>query len=165
MTSRTSPRRSTSASSVCSTMNSALIAKMPTTTRATAMIVRSRRFTIPSSLTTAQRRDGGHRRLRRRRLAGGGPGRGRCTRRSGAAAQGGQRQIGKHAVPALGRFVDDYFIAVLKDLLHGLEIQPLEGHVLRHLEGAIDRGETIGITLSAGDDFLAKGFRLLLDCH
>ena len=41
----------------------------------------------------------------------------------------------------------------------------MEGDVLRRLERAIDRDETIGIALGAGDDLLAIGFRLLLDPH
>src|ERR1700738_707594 len=172
MTSRTSPSRSTSASSVCSTMKSELIAKTPATTSPTAMMVRSRRFTIPSLLTAAQGRDGGHRRLRRagggrcgpRRAPRGAPW-GRSACRCAVATEGGQRQIRKHAVPAFGGFVNDHLVAVLEHLLHRLEVEPLDRNVLRRLERAIDRDETIGIALGAGDDLLAIGFRLLLDPH
>src|SRR5271165_6323164 len=154
-------------------MNSALIAKMPATTSTTAMTMRSRRSIITSSLTAAQRRHGGRHRLQCRRL--------RCTsrrrgtpggvplcrraRRSVGAAERGQRQIGKDAAAALGGFVDDDLVAVLQDLFHGLEVEPLESDVLRRLEGLVDRGKAVGVALGAGDDLLAVGFRLLLDCR
>src|SRR6267154_2142176 len=159
MTRRGSPNCSTSASSVWSTMNSELIAKTPTATSTTATTVRIRRFTTPSLLTAAQGWDGGCRRLwRRRRRCPRGRRRARC---STDAAQGGQRQVGKHPVSALGGFVDDHFVAALQDLLHGLEIEALESDILRYLEGAIDRGETIGVALGAGDDLLAIGLRFV----
>src|SRR5712671_590640 len=163
MTRRGSPNCSTSASSVWSTMSSELIVKTPTATSTTATTVRIRRLTTPSLLTAAQGWDGGCRRLwrRRRRCPRGG----RRARRSTDAAQGGQRQVGKHPVSALGGFVDDHFVAALQDLLHGLEIEALESDILRYLEGAIDRGETIGVALGAGDDLLAIGLRFLLDRH
>src|ERR1700751_1311499 len=152
-------------------MNSALIAKMPARTSTAAMIMRSRRSTITSSLTAAQGRHGRRHRLQCRGLrravgwrgaAGGIPG-GRRTRRTAGTAEGGQRQIGKHAAAALGGFVDNDFVAVLQDLFHGLEVEPLESDVLRRLKDVIDRGETVGVALGAGDDLLTIGFRLLLD--
>src|SRR6266513_4108395 len=162
------PNCSTKAISVWSTMNSELIMKTPATTSRIATTVRMRRFTIPSSLTPAQRRGGGRRRLPRtgRRRPGAGSrrvARWRCARCPLAVAEGGQRQIGKHAVPALRGFVDDHLVAVLEDLLHRLEVEPLHRDILRRLEGVVDRQETIGIALRASDDLLTIGFRLLLD--
>src|SRR5215831_19733740 len=148
-------------------MKRALIAKMPATTSATAMTTRRRRSTITSSLTAAQRRDGGSRRRTRRglgrRRAPGGVALDRRARGAVATAQRGERQIGQHAAPAFGGLVDDHLGAVLEHLFHGLEVEPLESDLLRRLEGVVDRGEATGVTLGAGDDLLAVGFRLLLD--
>src|ERR1700746_496991 len=155
MTRRGWPNCSTSASWVWSTMNSALIAKMPATTSTAATTMRSRRSIITSSLTAAQGRHGRRRRLRRLPGAGdrrgspsGGPLR-RHARGSAGASECRQRQIGKHAALALGGLVDDHLIAVLEHLLHGLEVETLEGDVLRRLEGLVDGGETTCVALGA----------------
>ncbi len=57
--------------------------------------------------------------------------------------------------------------AVLQDLFHRLDIEALQCDVLRHFEGAVDRGEAVGVTLRAGDDFGAIGLGILagLDRH
>src|SRR5438132_13332871 len=162
-----SPNCSTSACSVWSTMNNALVKAKPATTRTTARTTSRRRSILISSLPAAQGRDGGC----RRRLSRAGSWR-RCSRRTPlgrstanrvAAAQGRQRQIGEHAGPALGGFVDDHLVAALQDLFHGFEVEPFEGDVPRCRKGAIDRVEAIGIALGAGGDFLAISFSLLLD--
>src|SRR5205823_4164938 len=167
MTRRGWPNCRSSASSVWSTINNELIAKMPATISTTATTARIRRFTNPSLLPP----QGWHGKRRRRRPAGGraarpcaaprSAGRRRYISRSGA--EGRKRQIRQDPVPALGRFVDDYLVAVLQDLFHRFQVKALERDVLSRLEGVVDREETIGVALRAGRDLLPVGVRLLLD--
>src|SRR5271163_206440 len=169
MTRRGWPNCRTSASSVWSTINSELIAKMPATISTRAATARIRRFTIPSSLPPQRRHDS----RRRLRPAGGRPPPSQAVPRSASrrrhigrpGAEGRERQIRQDAAAALGRFVDDYLVAVLQDLFHRLQIEALLRDILRNLEGVVDREETIGVTLRAGRDLLPVGVRLLLDPH
>src|SRR6516165_1118623 len=173
MTRRGWPNCSTSACWVWSTMNSALIARIPATTSTTPRTMGSRRSTITSSLTATQWWSGRRHRLQRRRLPGcrtwgstprGGP-LGRSARSAGAATESRQWQIRKNAAGALSGFVDDDLVAVLQHLFHGFQIKPLQRDVLRRFECLVDRGKTRGVALGAGDDLLAVGLRLLLDCR
>src|SRR5215471_16150963 len=172
MTRRGCPNCSTKAIWVWSTMNSELIMNMPAITSATAAAVRVRRFTTLSSLPAAQGRHGGGRRwhsaaaCRRRpgtasrRIAGT-----RRARLSLAVPQGRQRQIRQHPAAAFRGSVDDHLVAVFEDLLHRLKVEPLQRDILRRLEGFVDRGETIGVTLGARDGLLAIGLGFLLDAR
>src|ERR1700724_92578 len=117
-----SPNCSTSACSVWSTMNNALVKAKPATTRTTARTTSRRRSIL--NLLIAGRAGAGR---SRGRLSGAGTGPrgprrtplGRSPASRVAAAQGRQRQIGEHAGPALGGFVDDHLVAALQDPFHG----------------------------------------------
>src|SRR5271168_1866972 len=169
MTRRGWPNCRTSDSSVWSTINSELIAKMPATISTRATTARIRRFTIPSSLPPQRRHDS----RRRLRPTGGRPTHSRAVPRSASrrrhigrpGAEGRERQIRQDAAAALGRFVDDYLVAVLQDLFHRLQIEALLRDILRNLEGVVDREKAIGVALGASGDLLTVGFCLLLDPH
>src|ERR1700730_5241057 len=167
MTRRGWPNCRTSASSVCPTKNSHLIARTPATMSTTATTARIRRFTVPSSLPP-QRRHSQRRRLRRAggraappRAAPRSASRRRCIARPGPESR--KRQIRQDPVPALGRFVDDHLVAVLQDLFHRFQVEALERDFVSRLEGVVDREETIGVALRASRDLLPVGVRLLLD--